>query len=61
MTDTVFLLPVSKKARSRVGTRLQSAIVEQRHHDKIFVVFDNGYCTWMPPLGGDDFNLILDF
>ena len=60
MQDILHLLPVGKKARSRVGKGLQTAIVEQRHHDRMFVVFPGGYCCWLPLDGGDQFIIISE-
>jgi hypothetical protein len=38
MQDAINLLAISAKGKSRIGTRLTMAIVEQNHHDKMFVV-----------------------
>ena len=59
MIDVVNLLPVSRKSHSRVGKKLVTAVVEQRHHDgRMFCTFRNGYSCWIPADGGDDFRVL---
>lgn len=56
--DTVNVLATSKKGKSRIGTRLAFAIVEQNHHDKIFVVFPTmNQCRWIKKENDPDFEL----
>jgi hypothetical protein len=46
--NTVNVLAISKKGKSRIGTKLTTAIVEQDHHDKLFVVFPAlNQCRWI--------------
>lgn len=52
--DSLDISPKSKKAKSRIG-HMCPAVVEQRHHDKMFVSFVGvNYSCWMPLDGGDD-------
>ena len=37
--ETINILAISKKGKSRIGAKLTTAIVEQNHHDKLFVVW----------------------
>jgi hypothetical protein len=43
MQNTINILAISKKGKSRIGTKLTTGIVEQDHHDKLFVVFPELY------------------
>lgn len=36
--ETINLLAISNKGRSRIGSTITTAIVEQDHHDKLFIV-----------------------
>jgi len=36
LMETINLLAISNKGRSRIGTTITTAIVEQDHHDKMF-------------------------
>ena len=57
--QTVSLLAVSNKGRSRIGKTLQTAIVEQDHGEKIFVVFPElNQCRWILRDGDPDFRII---
>lgn len=58
MNDAVNVLAISKKGKSRIGTRLVLGIVEQNHLDKIFVVFPMlNQCRWIKKDNDPDFQL----
>jgi hypothetical protein len=59
MQDAINILAISNKGRSRIGTRLTMAIVEQNHHDKLFVVIPgtNQY-RWIKKENDPDFRII---
>ena len=57
--NTVNVLAISKKGKSRIGTKLTTAIVEQDHHDKLFVVFPAlNQCRWILRENDPDFKII---
>jgi hypothetical protein len=59
MPETVFILAISKKGKSRIGTSLTTAIVEQNYHDKLFVVIpDLNQCRWIKRNNDPDFRII---
>ncbi len=59
MQDIVNVLAVSKKGKSRIGTKLTTAIVEQNHHDKLFLVFPElNQCRWIKKDKDPDFRII---
>jgi len=73
MQDIVHLLAVSNRGKSRIGKNLVTAIVEQSHHDKIFVVIPNSsekknaaieardgafQCRWIKRVNDPDFRII---
>ena len=61
MHDAIAVIAISKKGKSRIGTKLTTAIVEQNHHDKIFVVFPElNQCRWIRKDNDPDFS-IVDF
>jgi hypothetical protein len=61
MQDAIAVIAISKKGKSRIGTKLTTAIVEQDHHDKIFVVFPElNQCRWIRKDNDPDFS-IVDF
>ena len=61
MQDAIAIIAISKKGKSRIGTKLTTAIVEQNHHDKIFVVFPElNQCRWIRKDNDPDFS-IVDF
>ena len=56
--NTVNLLAISSKGKSRIGAKLVTAIVEQNHHDKMFVVFNVSQCRWIKKQNDPDFRII---
>jgi hypothetical protein len=59
MIDTINILAISPKGKSRLGKQLTTAIVEQRHHDKVFVVIpDKNQCRWIKLTNDPDFRII---
>jgi hypothetical protein len=57
--DTVNILAISKKGKSRIGTSLTTAIVEQNHHDKLFIVIPElNQCRWIKKDNDPDFRII---
>lgn len=61
MQDAINIIAISKKGKSRIGTRLTTAIVEQDHHDKLFVVFPElNQCRWIKKNNNPDFRIIKE-
>jgi len=61
MQDAINILAISNRGRSRIGTCLTTAIVEQNHHDKMFVVFpQHNQCRWIKKTNDPDFRIIED-
>ena len=61
MQDAVNVIAISKKGKSRIGSNLTTAIVEQNHHDKLFVVWPElNQCRWIKIEGDPDFRIIGD-
>jgi NAD(P)H-hydrate repair Nnr-like enzyme with NAD(P)H-hydrate dehydratase domain len=59
--DAINIIAISKKGKSRIGTKLTTAIVEQDHHDKLFVVFPElNQCRWIQRNNDPDFRIIED-
>ena len=59
MIDTINILAISPKGKSRLGKQLITAIVEQRNHDKVFVVIPtNNQCRWIKLTNDTDFRII---
>jgi len=57
--DTINVLAVSPKGKSRIGKRLVTAIIEQDHHDKVFVEFPGlNQWRWIKKQNDPDFRLI---
>ena len=57
--ETINILAISKKGKSRIGTKLTTAIVEQDHHDKLFVVWPKlNQCRWIKKDNDPDFRII---
>lgn len=57
--NTVNVLAISKKGKSRIGTKLTTAIVEQDHVDRLFVVFpDLNSCRWILRENDPDFKIV---
>ena len=60
MQDIINVIAISAKGKSRIGTKLVTAIVEQNHHDKMFVVFNASQCRWIKKDNDPDFRIIGD-
>lgn len=59
MQDAINILAISNRGRSRIGTRPTMAIVEQNHHDKLFVVIPGtNQCRWIKKENDPDFRII---
>ena len=59
MQDAINILAISNRGRSRIGTRLTMAIVEQNHHDKLFIVLPQfNQCRWIKKTNDPDFCII---
>ena len=59
MQDIINVIATSKKGKSRIGTKLTTAIVEQKHHDKMFVVWPElNQCRWIKKENDPDFRII---
>jgi len=61
MQDIVNVIATSKKGKSRIGSSLTMAIVEQNHHDKLFLVWPElNQCRWIKKDNDPDFRIIGD-
>jgi hypothetical protein len=59
--ETINILAISSKGKSRIGTKMTMAIVEQNHHDKLFVVIPGtSQCRWIKKDNDPDFRIIGD-
>jgi len=59
--NAINIIAISKKGKSRIGSKLTTAIVEQDHHDKLFVVFPElNQCRWIKRNDDPDFRIIED-
>ena len=59
--ETINILAISSKGKSRIGTKMTMAIVEQNHHDKMFIVIpDTNQCRWIKKSNDPDFRIIVD-
>ena len=56
--ETINIIAISAKGKSRIGAKLVTAIVEQNHHDKMFVVFNASQCRWIKKQNDPDFRII---
>ena len=53
------ILATSKKGKSRIGTKLTRALVEQSHGNKLFVViYGTTDCRWIMKHNDPDFMII---
>jgi hypothetical protein len=61
MQDTINILAISNRGRSRIGTTITTAIVEQNHHDKMFIVLPQfNQCRWIKKENDPDFRIVED-
>ncbi|MEB3208944.1 MAG: hypothetical protein VKK63_08510 [Synechococcus sp.] len=56
--NTINIIAISAKGKSRIGTKLVTAIVEQNHHDKLFIVINESQCRWIKKTNDPDFRII---
>jgi hypothetical protein len=58
---TINILATSNRGRSRIGSNITTAIVEQDHHDKLFIVLPQfNQCRWIKKQNDPDFRIIGD-
>jgi len=55
---TINILAISNRGRSRIGSTITTAIVEQDHHDKLFIVINESQCRWIKKHNDPDFRII---
>lgn len=61
MQDAISIIAISNRGRSRIGTHITTAIVEQDHHDKLFLVFPQlNQCRWIKKSNDPDFRIVPD-
>ena len=57
--NAINIIAISDKGKSRIGKKLTMAIVEQNHHDKMFVVIPGtNQCRWIKRDNDPDFRII---
>ena len=58
-TTHICILAISDKGKSRIGKKLTLAIVEQDHHDTLFIVIHGtNQCRWIKKQDDPDFRII---
>lgn len=56
---TINILATSNRGRSRIGTTITTAIVEQDHEDQLFIVLPQfNQCRWIKKQNDPDFKII---
>lgn len=61
LNQSVFVLAISSRGRSRIGTNPVPAVVEQSHKDKIFITFPGkNQCRWILAENDPDFQVITE-
>ncbi len=64
MQDAINLIAISAKGKSRIGSKLVTAIVEQTHQNEIFIVIRNrdtkevSQCRWIKRQNDPDYRII---
>lgn len=59
MQDAINILAISNRGRSRIGTTITAAIVEQDHPDKLFIVLPQfNQCRWIKKTNDPDFLIV---
>ena len=58
--QAVNVLAIIPKGKSRIGTKLTTAIVEQDRPAEMFVVFNASQCRWIKKDNDPDFCIIGD-
>ena len=57
--NAINILAISDKGKSRIGKKLTLAIVEQDHHDRLFIVIPGtNQCRWIKKDCDPDFRII---
>ena len=56
----IHILAISNRGRSRIGSAPITAIVEQDHHDKLFIVINESQCRWIKKINDPDFRIVGD-
>ena len=57
--NAINIIAISDKGKSRIGKKLTLAIVEQDHHDKMFIVIPGtNQCRWIKKDCDPDFRII---
>jgi len=57
--NTINILAISNRGRSRIGSTITTAIVEQNHHDKLFIVLPQfNQCRWIKKIDDPDFCIV---
>jgi hypothetical protein len=61
MQDAINILAISNRGRSRIGTTITIAIIEQDHHDKLFIVLPQfNQCRWIKKDNDPDFRIVQE-
>lgn len=65
MIDTINILAISSKGRSRIGSKLITAIVEQTNDKTAFIVIYGrdrkvSQCRWIKLVNDPDYRIILE-
>jgi len=64
MQDAINVIAISAKGKSRIGSKLVTAIVEQIHEHEIFIVIHNrdtkevSQCRWIKRQNDPDYRII---
>jgi len=58
--ETIHILAISNRGRSRIGSAPVAAIIEQDHPDKLFIVINESQCRWIKKINDPDFQIIGD-
>ena len=57
--ETISIIAISPKGKSRIGKSITTAIVEQNHPDKLFIVIPGtNQCRWIRKDNDPDFRII---
>jgi len=57
--NIINILAISNRGRSRIGSTITTAIVEQNHHDKLFIVLPQfNQCRWIKKIDDPDFCIV---
>ena len=56
--ETIKVLAISNRGRSRIGTHIVTAAIEQDLGDKLFLAFPFNQFRWVKKVGDLDFRLL---